>query len=168
VLTRLAPCMQTCRNRRARQVGFESAGRDFFLRWAPLAPGSRDNTCQHAGPCLEFSYSYPPDRIGPNRVGRLRRCPNSDISYKLMLHLQMLKKSAIFKKNSPRKRQKSRRPSYAGVNWHREENYASSITSVYFLHRKIPSSFLYVKWRISYRKPQMELEFYRGLFLEKF
>jgi hypothetical protein len=105
VPTGLAPRMQTCRIRRVRQAGFESAGRDFFLRWAdvapssPLAPGSRDNTCQHAGPRLEFSYSYPPDTICPNRIGRLRRCPNSDISYKLMLHLKMLKKSAIFKKN---------------------------------------------------------------------
>jgi hypothetical protein len=56
---------------------------------------------QHLPACLEFSISYPPDTICPNRIGRLRRCPNSDISYKLMLHLIMLKKSAI-KKNRPR------------------------------------------------------------------
>jgi hypothetical protein len=48
--------------------------------------------------CLDFTMSYPPDSKSPNRIGRLRRCPNSDISYKLMLHLIMLKKSAIKKK----------------------------------------------------------------------
>jgi hypothetical protein len=50
--------------------------------------------------CGPPSYLYPPDTICANRIGRLRRCPNSDISYELMLHLKILKKSAIFKKKS--------------------------------------------------------------------
>jgi hypothetical protein len=72
----------------------ESAGRDIFSRWgdvaasSPLAPGSHDSV-------LEFRYSHPPDRIPANRVRRLKRCPSSVISYKLMLHLKKLQKSAI-------------------------------------------------------------------------
>jgi hypothetical protein len=79
-------CMQTCRIRRPRQGNFVSGGRDSFPRWAdvarssPLTPGSHDKSCRHAGPRLEFSNSHPPDRIGANRVRRLRRCASSEIS----------------------------------------------------------------------------------------
>jgi hypothetical protein len=65
---------------------------------APFLSTRARKSRQHLPACGPPSYSYPPDTICPNRIGRLRRCPNSDISYKLMLHLKMLKKSAI-KKN---------------------------------------------------------------------
>jgi hypothetical protein len=47
---------------------------------------------------LDFSESHPPDSIPTNRIRRIRRCTKSVITYKLILHLIMLKKSAIKKK----------------------------------------------------------------------
>jgi hypothetical protein len=66
----------------------------------PLAPGGHDRTYRHAGPRLEICLSRPPHAISTCQIRRLRRCPIFEICCKWMLVLEMLRKSAIFKKKS--------------------------------------------------------------------
>jgi hypothetical protein len=77
------------RIRRARNL---SQVADVAL-FCPLTPGRHDRTCRHAGPRLKIRYSNPPDAIiSSYRVRRTQRCTSSEICYKLMLDLDMLKK----------------------------------------------------------------------------
>jgi hypothetical protein len=66
----------------------------------PIVSGGYNSRTCRVGRVV-FRYSYPPDTIPPNRVRRTQRCPNYEISYILILHLEKLKKIALLKKISP-------------------------------------------------------------------
>jgi hypothetical protein len=78
--------------------GVRLAGQDL------VAPGEWNYLVSHppdaiagsaSSPAMSAGLSHPPDGTSPYRVRRLKRCPSSVISYKLMLLLKKLKKSAI-------------------------------------------------------------------------
>jgi hypothetical protein len=96
--SRYVPTARTNPIRRLRQVRKLSSRRD---RWGWFFRGRcRLLLLWHiASARSKRYYSHPPDIIPTNRVRRLKRRPSSVISYKLMLHLKKLQKSAI-KKNS--------------------------------------------------------------------
>jgi hypothetical protein len=64
----------------------------------PLASGGCDMCSGMWGPASKGAKSYPPDTISSSRIWRLKRCPTFVISYKLMLLLKKLTKSAKKKK----------------------------------------------------------------------